>query len=118
MPASHKMLKCLTILVPVFQRQSGLIGAAREQVHFGLKTIEHVSGLRDAVTVAEVLGYLQLRLQSLDGCTQGAEALDPPVLSVAAINVRQAFKKELAVGVIGGPVERAQEIHPEKADDI
>ena len=45
---------CSDFLVPVFDRQPGLIGFAREQIHFGLKAIEDVFSLRD--TVAEVLG--------------------------------------------------------------
>ena len=43
-------------LVPVLQGQSGLIGSVREQIHFGLRAIEHVFSLQDTVNVAEVLG--------------------------------------------------------------
>lgn len=47
---------CSYFLVPVLDRQPGLIGFAREQIHFGLKAIEDVFSLRDTVTVGEVLG--------------------------------------------------------------
>ena len=47
---------CSYFLVPVLDRQPGLISSVREQIHFGLKAIEDVFSLRDTVTVAEVLG--------------------------------------------------------------